>query len=180
MNWLGRLVQSYIGKDDTVLDVGCGIMQATTDVLNGKKSFLGKRDILQCKHLLGIDPHRDYLKQACKIFPTVQMDIKELDRFVDNSFDVVICLDVLEHIELDAAKWALHQMERIARKRVIVYTPSTFHKNEENATDAWGMGANSLQLHRCFLEPHILKARGYEVSFPEPDKNTLAIKQVCF
>lgn len=178
MNWLGRHLQSYISKDDTVLDVGCGIMQATTDVLNGKKSLLGKRDILQCKHLLGIDPHRDYLKVACKTFPVVQMKVNELDRFVDNSYDVVICLDVLEHIELDDALWAMHQMERIARKKVIIYTPSTFHQNEQNAKDAWNMGANSLQLHRCFLSPDIFKARQYDVSFPEPDRNTLAVKRI--
>jgi ubiquinone/menaquinone biosynthesis C-methylase UbiE len=178
LNWLGHLLQNYISKDDTVLDVGCGIMQATTDNWDHKKNFFGKRDILQCKHLLGVDAHKEYLKQACKTFPVLQLEIKELDRFVDNSFDVVICLDVLEHIELDDALWALRDMERIARKKVIIYTPSTFHSNEQNAGNAWNMGANALQLHRCFLSPEILKGRQYDVSFPEPDKNTLAIKQV--
>lgn len=174
MNWLGHLIQKQIGKSDTVLDVGCGIMQATTDILNSKKRF--GRDILQCKHLLGCDVYPDYLNKASAYFPTVRLAVNELDRFVDNSYDVVICLDVLEHIELDDALWAMRQMERIARKKVIIYTPSTFHKNEDNAKDAWNMGANSLQLHRCFLSPDILESEGYEVSFPEPDRNTLAIK----
>lgn len=33
LNWLGKLVQREIGKHDSVLDLGCGTIQATFDIV---------------------------------------------------------------------------------------------------------------------------------------------------
>lgn len=180
MNWFGHLIQNYISEQDTVLDLGCGIMQATTDVIESKKSrrlFLQskERDILKCKSLLGCDIWPEYLKVAKKYFPVIKLGMDELDRFMDESFDVVICLDVLEHLQLDLALKAIDHMKRIARRKVIIYTPSTFKTNEENKDNAWGIGENPYQVHKCFVEPAKFEQLGFSISFPEPDKNTLAI-----
>jgi len=185
MNWLGHLIQGYVSEKDTVLDLGCGIMQATTDVVESKRKprrLPYKKeapDILKCKSLLGCDIWLEYLKVANKYFPAIKMGMDELDRFVDNSFDIVICLDVIEHLPINTALRAIEHMKRIARHKVIIYTPSSFKTNEENKDNAWGMGKNPHQVHMCFIEPSKFEQLGFSISFPEPDKNTLAIFDKC-
>lgn len=178
MNWLGHIIQKYVTNNDTVLDLGCGIMQATTNVLETNKRknpFKKSNDVLKCKSLLGCDIWLDYLKVTNKYFPVIQLGMNELDKFVDESFDVVICLDVLEHLDLTVALNSIDHMKRIARKKVIIYTPSNFKTNEEHINNVWNLGKNPYQEHRCFLEPQKLRDLGFEISFPEPDKNTLGV-----
>lgn len=184
MNWLGKIIQKHISEDDTVLDLGCGIMQATTDNLekmlgeNVKKRVmkkLSKSDNLRCKSTLGCDLWEDYLKIANRYWPVIKLGMNELDKFIDGSFDVVLCIDVLEHLELQEALKAIDHMKRISRKKVIIYTPSQFLTNEEHIENAWGLGLNPYQHHKCFLEPEMIKNLGFEISFPEPDRNTLGI-----
>lgn len=189
MNWLGRIIQKEIGSNDIVLDLGCGIMQATTDVLNGTK-FGTKRYFadminykmgyslkgnLKCKSILGCDIWSDYLKKTSLHYPTIRLQMNELDKFVNNSYDAIICLDVLEHLELSESMKTIDEMKRIARKKVIIYTPSKYMDNQEHVENAWDLGNNPYQLHRCFLDPEVLQTLGFRVSFPEPDKNTLGI-----
>lgn len=177
MNWLGHLIQKEIEKTDTVLDIGCGIYQATSDSLTKERY---KDANLKCKSVLGCEIVEKYVQRACKYFPTIRFDVTNLDNykiFADNSFDVVICLDVLEHIDILAAEKIINEMKRIARKKVIIYTPSKFIANEVNVANAWGMGVNPLQTHQSFIAPEYLQFMGFTVSFPAPDHNTLGVFQ---
>lgn len=177
MNWLGHLIQKEISKNDTVLDLGCGIMQCTTDTIEfypSRNPFKNTR-ILNCKSLLGCDIWIKYLEKVKNIFPVIQISMNELYRFVDESFDVVICLDVLEHLSLPDASHAINEMKRIARKKVIIYTPSAFETNDEHVENVWEIGFNQHQLHKCFVSPQLLQEAKFKISFPEPDHNTLAI-----
>jgi len=180
MNWLGKLIQKHVNSNDTVLDLGCGIMQATTDSItksNRKKKLFRKKEpeVLECKTVLGCDIWDKYLNVAKNYFPVAKISMNELDRFMDDSFDVVICLDVLEHLELKEALNSIDQMKRISRKKVIVYTPSKFKTNEEHVENVWNLGENLYQEHKCFIEPSKLEGLGFKISFPEPDKNTLGV-----
>ncbi|MDE1726153.1 MAG: class I SAM-dependent methyltransferase [Thaumarchaeota archaeon] len=185
MNWLGNIIQRHVSDNDTVVDLGCGIMQATTDILeqmsenqNTKyriKKKLFKSSNLKCKLILGCDLWEDYLKVANRYWPVIKLGMNELNKLVDNSFDIVLCLDVLEHLELQEALYAIEHMKRIARRKVIIYTPSKYITNEEHVDNAWGLGENPYQIHKCFLEPETLTNLGFDISFPEPDKNTLGI-----
>jgi len=191
MDWLGKIIQKHVNSQDTVLDLGCGIMKSTTDILetidrNKYSNFMWKKrkiihfiqnlpKIIQCKSLLGCDIWPKYLDVSKQYFPVVKLGMDELDRFVDNSFDVVLCIDVLEHLSLDDAISAIEHMKRITRKTVIIYTPSKFETNEEHVENVWNLGENKFQRHRCFLNPSKLDELGFVVSFPKPDQNTLAI-----
>ena len=191
MDWLGKIIQKHVNSQDTVLDLGCGIMKSTTDILEiidkeKYSDFTRKKrkvihflqnspKILQCKSLLGCDLWENYLNVSKQYFPVVKLGMDELDRFVDESFDVVICIDVLEHLSLENAISAIEHMKRISRKTVLVYTPSKFETNEEHVENVWGLGENPLQRHQCFLDPNNLEELGFTISFVEPDKNTLAI-----
>ncbi len=50
-------------------------------------------------------------------------DIRELP-FPDRSFDVVVALDVLEHLDADDRERALSELARVARRRVVVAAPT--------------------------------------------------------
>lgn len=191
MDWLGKIIQKYVGPKDIVLDLGCGIMKSTTDVLEtiDREKYSNfrwkKRKIIhflqnypktiKCKSLLGCDIWSKYLDVSKQYFPVLKLSMDELDRFVDDSFDVVLCIDVLEHLSLDDAILAINHMKRITRKTVVVYTPSKFETNEEHVENVWNLGENKFQKHQCFLSQARLEGLGFTISFPEPDKNTLAI-----
>lgn len=87
MNWFGDFVQTQIDPENTVLDLGCGIMQATLDVLPAYP-----KTKLQCKRLLGVDvyqPYLDFLK--AKGIETLRHDLTQLPLpLKDKSFDVVL------------------------------------------------------------------------------------------
>ena len=108
MNWLGDLINHEINKRDSILDLGCGIMQATDGLRN---------------YILGVDIWDKYLNHIKDRFPTVKLSMEETDRFMDKSYDVVFCLDVLEHLEYDLALKIIDECKRIARNKVIIYTP---------------------------------------------------------
>lgn len=195
MDWLGKIIQKYVTSNDVVLDLGCGIMKSTTDVLEtiDREKYSNfrwkKRKIIhflqnhpktiKCKSLLGCDIWPKYLDVSKQYFPVLKLSMDELDRFVDDSFDVVLCIDVLEHLPLNDAISAINHMKRIARKTVIVYTPSKFETNEEHVENVWNLGENKFQKHQSFLSPDLLEELGFAILFPDPDKNIFAIFKKC-
>ena len=57
----------------------------------------------------------------------IQMDVRKISKaFSPNSFDAVVALDLIEHLKKSEGFCLLADMERIARKRVIVFTPNGF------------------------------------------------------
>ena len=153
MNWLGEVIQKNVESSDTVLDLGCGIMQATEGLV--------------CKSVLGVDIFARYLEEIKYTHPTVQLSVEETGAFLDNSFDVVLCIDVLEHLEKDVAVIVLQECIRICRRTSIVYTPRVFQDNPQPKEGAWGLGDNIYQSHKCCLSKEELEATGYMVTIPK-------------
>jgi len=140
-------MQPFILPEDTVLDIGCGVMTPT--------------DGLVCKSILGVDKFERYLHEVKAKHPTIMLDVNNLDVFVDDSYDVVIALDVIEHLEKDDAIKLLANIKRIARKQAFIFTPKEFHTNEENTKNVWDMGDNELQRHRCLITKPELAVEGF-------------------
>lgn len=154
-NWLGEIVQENITPEDIVLDLGCGIQQAN--------------DEIKCKYILGVDIWEVYLNHIKNNIPTCKISMDETDRFMDKSYDVVLCLDVVEHLEYDLALKVLDECKRIARRKVIIYTPNEFKNNDQLPEGAWGLGENKYQKHLCLIEKFDLLSRGYTVDNPMGD-----------
>ncbi len=99
---------------DSVLDVGCG-EGFTLDRLQKEK--IGKS-------YEGIDNLDEAIAYAHKVHP--KLDIKKGDiydlPYKTNSFDLVICTEVLEH--LDNPKKAYRELIRVSKKYVLVSVPN--------------------------------------------------------
>jgi SAM-dependent methyltransferase len=109
MGWYHFVSQFVEGQ--TVLDVGCGSGEGL--------KVLSER----ATDALGIDLD-DRLRR-----PDVHVEIKPVEAMPDKSFDVVVCLDVIEHIEADRA--FVLELARVARNAVFVTTPNyTLSRNK--------------------------------------------------
>lgn len=160
MNWLGELIEKEINHNDSILDIGCGIMSAT-DGLNNK--------------ILGVDIWDKYLDHIKSRYPTIRVNMEETDRFMDKSYDIVFCLDVLEHLEYNLALKILDECKRIARKKVIIYTPAIHKDNSEAEKDAWNLGECPYQKHISVVSIDDFISRGYGVKDPMKDNSHYAI-----
>ena len=146
--WLGPVVSDLVRPRDHVLDLGCGILKPTA----------GKR--LGRSHLC-VDAFRPYLEHISHSGPTLQARLPAvLSLFLPRSYDVVLLLDVIEHLEEADAEEVLERAPDIARRLTVVYTPDGY-REQDNPT-AWGFAGNPLQKHLCGFTCSQLEALGYQ------------------
>lgn len=131
----------------SVLDVGCGKGTAAETVAE------------VFSWLIGIDIFEPYLREAkkkCIYSDLVQGDIRLLP-FKSKSFDIVLCLEVLEHMEKADARVLIKELERIARQRVIICSPVGYVPQDK-------YNGNPYQVHRSRWFPWDLRMLGYKIS----------------
>jgi len=105
----------------TVLDVGCGACTSCKLL-----EVLG----IEC---VGLDI--DCSRARCKC---VEHDIRKPLPFPDKSFDAVISMHTIEHVEEVCQLFAVMEMVRVARKVVVVLTPNRdfgFAERDTNVTE---------------------------------------------
>lgn len=133
----------------TLLDVGCGQGRGLESVLAGRQlssvgGDLWLPDLLKAKRKA---LHRLVLQMNAVALP-----------FADRSFDVVMVLDVLEHLPKSHGWQAIREAERVATRQVIVTVPNDFHEQDEKYLDG-----NPYQVHRSGWTPAELRERGFSV-----------------
>jgi len=146
------LVSHRILRKDvkTVLDLGCG----TRNPIQHMTKF-GKYRVLRLSKV-GVDAYLPYLLDAKRrgyMNLLVLADVRYLP-FRSKSFDVVMALDLIEHLEKDNGLKLLTLMEEVAKKQVIVFTPVGFLLQEPYDT--------ILQLHRSGWYLKEFNSRGYK------------------
>lgn len=151
----------------TVLDVGCGVGATITEFC--------------CPIKIGVDAHRPYLENAKlrEQFIKLNFRAERLNEiFLPNSMDSVTLIDVIEHFEKEVAFDVLRQVEEIAAKRVIVFTPRGFFLQIE--VDHYGLGGENFQRHRSGWEVADFQKLGYNVIIFNKfhDQENLAFVQV--
>jgi len=99
---------------DSVLDLGCGP--------DSPIKYCG------VKYGVGVDAFRLYIEDSKKKKIHNKYILEDISRvdFKPKSFDAVIMIDVLEHLEKEQGKKLLEKAEKWARKKIIISTPNGF------------------------------------------------------
>ena len=70
---------------------------------------------------------------------------------------------------------ALEEMKRICRKKLIIYTPNEFKTNEQAIDNAWDLGYNEYQIHRCLLDNTKLLNLGFKIRNDNEDAGNFGV-----
>lgn len=151
LNWL----KSFILPSDVVLDVGSG---------DGRYKNIGAREYYGLDSWEKADPH--YL-----------IDLNDYDLPTDKDFDVILLIDILEHIEKPRSKEILRQAIKLAKRAVVVFTPLYFDDNSEAHDDEKGFHyKNGNILHRCMYELKDFHSGWKRVILPSTNNHFMGYK----
>jgi hypothetical protein len=131
----------------SVLDVGCGASPAMRQL--GVSRPVG---------IDGYKPSVDLAKEHNTHDEMVLGDVRELERyFRPKQFDACVALDVIEHLPKADGIKMMQAMEKIAAKKVVLFTPSGFLPQKHTSND-------DLQEHLSGWEPSEMAGYGYQVT----------------
>lgn len=154
--FFGRLLREFdtelsraVGSDcESLLDVGCGFNSPVQRLAPRPQKLVGVdgfAEVIEQSRAKGI--HDDYRNMSILEIGTA---------FAPGSFDVVLACDVIEHLTKEDGFKLLEQMEKIARKRTIIFTPNGFLPQGEEF-------GNPYQRHISGWTADEMTARGYQV-----------------
>ncbi len=130
----------------SVLDVGCGASPTMRQV--GVPRVVG---------IEGYQPSVDQARRLNTHDEIIHADARELCRhFQPGQFDACVALDVIEHLVKPDGIKLMRDMETIAAKKVIFFTPCGFLPQRHATND-------DLQEHLSGWEPAEMNGRGYKV-----------------
>ena len=133
----------------SVLDVGCG---------RGMTGCL-VRIYREPTRLVAVDafkPYLDFVEKLGVYDSVLQLDVsKSRLPFEDKEFDVVLCLEVVEHLKKEEGLRLLSELERVG-KRVIISTPGLFFNQPM-------FDGNVNQAHLSYYPVKEFENRGYRV-----------------
>jgi len=133
----------------TVLDVGCG------------RGMLGclLKVYREPSLMVAVDAFRPYLDFIEKLGVYDSAHLIDVARsslpFEDKKFDLVLCLEVIEHLRKADGEHLLDELERVGR-RVIISTPGVFFEQPQ-------FDGNVSQAHLSFYPVKEFERRGYRV-----------------
>lgn len=132
---------------ETMLDVGCG---------EGKPMrFINRNGLFKT---VGIDIFKPHLRRAelLRVYADVVLAHSAYLPFESKSFDVVLCLEVLEHLEKEKGEKLLYELERVARRQIILSSPAKEYVQNE-------CDENPYQKHEHYWTPEEMKSKGFIV-----------------
>lgn len=132
---------------ETVLDIGCGASMTMRHL--GVPKPIGAE---------GYGPSVEKARANNTHDELVQCNVTELSgHFKPGQYDACVALDVIEHLKKPDGFKLMADMEKIARKRVVFFTPSGFLPQGHTDSD-------DLQVHLSGWEPAEMEQHGYEVT----------------
>jgi hypothetical protein len=142
---LVREIRSHLRGCQMVLDVGCGDFSPMS--------------YLSGFHLVGVDGYPPAVEEAKGRGTHDEMllgNVLQLgELFRDRRFDACVALDVIEHLKKEDGWRMLEDMERLATRRVIIFTPNGFIPQRSQHGD--------LQEHLSGWTAEEMRSRGYKV-----------------
>ena len=139
---------AHLGSQ-SVLDVGCG----------SGNTFSKMRRLCPISYAVGLDIFTPYIQQAKAQNSYDDYILAEASSlpFKDNAFDVIVSLQLIEHMDKEQALAAVKEMERVAKKKVIISTPRGTYPQEE-------FNNNPYQAHKWAWDEKQLKELDYQVT----------------
>jgi len=132
---------------ESVLDIGCG-----------EASSLRWFQLQRLVGLEGYQPSYAKARLNKTHHEVVLGDARQLeDYFQANQFDACIAIDLIEHLTPEEGVALAQSMERIARKKSIIFTPNGFLEQKHTEAD-------DLQHHHSGWEPRDMERLGYQVT----------------
>jgi predicted TPR repeat methyltransferase len=143
-----ELEREIVGSCRSLLDLGCGHSSPI-------RHFSGR-----LPRAVGVDLFEPYLQRsvAAGIHSEYRcMNVLEAgENFAPGEFDCVVALDLIEHLPREQGVRLLEMMERIAAKKVVVFTPNGFVPQE-------AYDDNPFQRHLSGWTVEEMQSRGYRV-----------------
>lgn len=145
------LLKRSIGNPNTILDLGCGDGSLI--------EFLSKGEDWQ---IAGIDIHKEAIESARKRYVYFKLITGDLLKTIQNNnfkskFDVIFFSQVIEHLTRKEGERILEEIEKLAKKRIVVGTPRGFMEQPHE------LDGNSHQVHRSGWNIEDFTSRGYRV-----------------
>jgi ubiquinone/menaquinone biosynthesis C-methylase UbiE len=137
-----KFASNYINKNTQVLEVGCAY---------GSGSKLIKDVGGEYKSYKGIDISLETIKIAKKEYAEFgdffESDAENLSLFNENTFDIVICFENIEHVK--NPRNSLHEIFRVLKKEGLLVLSTPNRKN-------WGVADNNLFHYRHYTYHQII------------------------
>lgn len=146
---LRAIIWHSLEKDvHNILDVGCGRGRSILPIILRKRSFFR----------VGIDLSKADLKFSKRqgYYDDVVLADALYLPFMDDAFDGVLCIHVLEHFNKDHGLQLVNELERISTRQIIIVTPVGF-------TALGIIDEDPLQKHLAGWLPEELTSLGYKV-----------------
>jgi len=141
-------LQKSLASSGSLLDIGCGYHSPAYDYFKD-----------MC-YTVGIDGYDKAVADAeTNHIHTEQFvfDVRKIgERFEPKTFDCTIALDLIEHLTKEEGEKLIADMESIACKTVVIFTPNGFIEQE-------GYDNNVLQIHKSGWTAADFRQKGYSV-----------------
>jgi FkbM family methyltransferase len=144
-----------------ILDVGCGFGKwgylCTSNYWQTFRSTQGSRpEIVGCD---GYQPNVQMCRNNGCYKEVLQLVVPPLP-FDDCSFDSVLLIEIVEHLEEERAQLLIREAKRVARHRVIISTPNyPCLRGGTNSITGW----NALDAHLSYISRAKLKELGFRL-----------------
>jgi len=126
-------------EDESILDAGCG----KVDYMPFPKCYR-----------VGLDIWLPYLREKRKYLDEViQCDLRHMP-LKKKSFDIVVCVETLEHLPKEDGARLLETLQSLARREIILSTPKRFFMQPP-------LNGNPYQVHLSTWGKKELEKRGY-------------------
>jgi ubiquinone/menaquinone biosynthesis C-methylase UbiE len=140
-----HVLRKHLKGCESVLELGCGKGSPLKHV---PKTF----------YSVGVDAYEPAIEEskALKIHDEYVVSDVLNTNFSDKSFDCVVALDLIEHLKKEDGLKLVKEMERLAKKKIIVFTPHGF-------LPQGSIDNNDLQEHLSGWEVDEMRKLGFKV-----------------
>lgn len=145
------LLKKSIGDSKAILDLGCGEGELMQFLSRGEKW-----------QITGIDIYEKAIEKARKrniYHKLIRGDVlKTVRNHLKSKYDVIFCSQIIEHLTRSNGEEILNEIERLAKRRIVIGTPRGFMVHPHEFSDG-----NPYQIHKSGWSIEDFTLRGYKV-----------------